>query len=118
MDRLVSVEQFSDFQFLLQQMLHIQDHPVQKSISDGVSFSKVTGLTTYNFGACTTLILENVPEISCLKKNILRKTFTLYQRLNKVTILPRKELALDPVEEALKILMCLQENLLDTNFFR
>ena len=91
---------------------------MQKSMSDGVSFSKVTSLTTYNFGACTTLILQNVPEISCLKKNILRKTFTAYQRLNKVTILPKRELALDLVEEALKILMCLQENLLDTNFFR
>ena len=28
----VSVEQFSNFEFLLQQMYHIQDHLVQKSI--------------------------------------------------------------------------------------
>ena len=65
MDCFVSVEQFSGFQFLLQQMLHIQDHPVQKNISDPVSFNEVTSLhyssyTTYTFGAC-------------LKKNILRK---------------------------------------------
>ena len=43
-DCLVSVEQFSDFQFLLQQVLHIQDHPLQKSISDGVYFSNVASL--------------------------------------------------------------------------
>ena len=42
----------------------------------------------------------------------------VYQRLNKVGILPKRELALDLVEEALKVLMFLQENLLDTNFFR
>ena len=44
MDGFVSVAQFSDFQFLLQQMFHIQDQPVQKSISDRVYFSKVTSL--------------------------------------------------------------------------
>ena len=42
----------------------------------------------------------------------------VYQRLNKVGILPKRELTLDLVEEALKILMYLQENLLDTSFFR
>ena len=44
MDYFVSVEQFADFWFLLQQVLHIQDHPVQNSISDGVYFSKVASL--------------------------------------------------------------------------
>ena len=42
----------------------------------------------------------------------------VYQRLNKVGILPKRELTLDLVEEALKVLMYLLENLLDTNFFR
>ena len=41
----------------------------------------------------------------------------VYQRLNKVGILPKRELTLDLVEEAPKILINLQENLLDTNFF-
>ena len=44
MDCFVSVEQFSDFWFLPQQVLHIQDHPVQKSVTDGVYFSKVASL--------------------------------------------------------------------------
>ena len=42
----VSVEQFSNFEFLLQQMYHIQDHLVQKSIFDGIYFSKVTSKPT------------------------------------------------------------------------
>ena len=41
----------------------------------------------------------------------------MYQRLNKVVILPKRKLMLDLVEEALKILMYLQEKLLGTNFF-
>ena len=47
---LCSVEQFSDFQFPLQDMFHIQDHSVQKRIFDGVYFSKVISLhcTDYN----------------------------------------------------------------------
>ena len=44
MDCFVSVEQFSDFEFLLQQMFDVQDHSVQKSIFDGVYFSKVASL--------------------------------------------------------------------------
>ena len=64
------------------------------------------------------ILLEHVPEINCLKKNILIKKSIVYQHLNKVAILPKRELTLDLVEEALKILMNLRENLLDTNFFR
>ena len=63
------------------------------------------------------ILLEHVPEISCLEKNIFRKTSTLYQRLSEVAILTKRELTLDLVEEALKILMYLQENVLGTNFF-
>ena len=33
MDCFVSVGQFSDFEFLLQQILHIQDDPAQKTES-------------------------------------------------------------------------------------
>ena len=47
--------------------------------------------------------MEHVPEISCLKKNILRKKSMVCQRLNKVATLPKRELTLDLVEEALKI---------------
>ena len=42
----------------------------------------------------------------------------VYQRLNEIAILPKSELTLDLIEEALKILMYLQENLLDTKLFR
>ena len=42
----------------------------------------------------------------------------VYQRLDKVIILPEMELKLDLVGEALKILIYWQENLFDTNFFR
>ena len=42
----------------------------------------------------------------------------VYQRLNKVPILPKSELTVNFVEEAQKILMYLQGNLLGTNFFR
>ena len=69
-----------------------------------------TDFTTYTF--------EHVPEISCLEKNILRKRSMVYQRLNKVGILPKRELTLNLVEEVLKILMYSQENLLDRSFFR
>ena len=41
----------------------------------------------------------------------------VYQHLFKVTMLPKTELTLDLAEEALKILMYFQENLLGTNFF-
>ena len=41
----------------------------------------------------------------------------VYQRLNKAAILPKRELTLDFVEHAVKIIIYLQENLLDTNFF-
>ena len=41
----------------------------------------------------------------------------VYQRLNKVVILPKRKLTLDLVEETLKILMYLQENLLVQTFF-
>ena len=49
-------------------------------------------------------------------KNIFRKTSKLlfYQNV----FLPKRELKLDLVEEALKILMYLQESLLGANFFR
>ena len=42
----------------------------------------------------------------------------VYRRLNKASILPKRELTLDLVKEAMKILMYLQENLLGTNIFR
>ena len=42
----------------------------------------------------------------------------VYQRLDKVAILPKSELTLNLVEKALEILMYLQENLLGTNYFR
>ena len=51
MDCIVSVEQYSDF--LLQQVLHIQDHLVQKSISDEAYFSKVASL---NCTDCSSMI--------------------------------------------------------------
>ena len=41
----------------------------------------------------------------------------VYQRLNKVAILLKRGLTSDLVEEELKILMHLLENLLGTNFF-
>ena len=53
MDCFLSVEQFSDFYFLLQQVRHIQDPTLQKSISDGVYFSKVTSL---NYTDCSPTI--------------------------------------------------------------
>ena len=81
-------------------MLHIQDHPVQKNISDPVSFNEVTSL---HYSSYTTYTWE--------KKSML------YQRLNKVTILQKRELTLDFVEEALKILMYLQESLFGITFF-
>ena len=58
-------------------------------------------------------ILEPVPEI---QKNILRMKSMLCRRLKKLAILPKRELTLGLVEGTLKILMCLQENLLCTNF--
>ena len=42
----------------------------------------------------------------------------VYQHLNKVAILPKRELTLDFTEKALKILMYLQETLLGKNIFR
>ena len=44
--------------------------------------------------------------------------YMVCQRLNKVAILPTTELTLNLVEEALKKLMHLQKNLIDTNLFR
>ena len=44
MDCFVSVEQFSEIEIILQLMFHIEEHSVQKSISGGVYFSKVTSL--------------------------------------------------------------------------
>ena len=41
----------------------------------------------------------------------------VYQRSSKVKILRKRELTLDLVEEALKILMYLQESLFGTTFF-
>ena len=64
------------------------------------------------------ILLQHVPKISCLKKNILRKKPMVYLRLNKVTILPKRELTLDLVEEELKILVYLLGNLFGANFFR
>ena len=111
----------SDLEFLLQQMFHVQDHSLQKRISDGVYFSKITSL---HCTECDSTIYrlyriyfsDYVPEISCIKKNILRKESMVYQRLNKVAISRKGELTLDIVEEALKILMYLQESLLGTLF--
>ena len=138
MDCFVSVEQFSEIEIILQPMFHIEEHSVQKSTSVGVYFSKVTTLhctrvtrkeillkvtfiscdydcTDSNSTICRLYhiyFLEHIPEISCHKKNIFRKKSTVYQRLNKVAILPKMKLMLDLVEEALKVLMYLQENLL------
>ena len=44
MDCFVSIEQFSEIEFLLQPMFHIQKQSVQESISGGVYFSEVTSL--------------------------------------------------------------------------
>ena len=63
-------------------------------------------------------MLEHVPEISCLKKNIFEKKSMVYQRLSKNSILPKRMLTLDFVKDALRILMYFQENLLGTNVFR
>ena len=41
----------------------------------------------------------------------------VYELLNKVEILPKRELTLDRVEESLKILVNLQENSLVQTFF-
>ena len=47
---------------------------MQKIISDAVSFSKVTSLHCADCSSYTKyILLEHVPEISCYKKNNLRK---------------------------------------------
>ena len=123
MDCFVSVAQFSDFQFLLQQMFHIQDQPVRKSVSDGVYFSKVTSLHCTDCNStedrlCHISFWSMFRRLIVLKKNVLRKKSVVYQRLNEVAILPKRELTLDLVEKALKIMMNLHEDLLGTKLFR
>ena len=78
MECFISVEQFSDFGFLLQQMLHIQEHSMERIFYDGVYFSKVTNLhctdSNYNiYRLYHIYILEHVLKISYLKKSILRE---------------------------------------------
>ena len=105
-----------------QHVFHIQEYEVQKSISYGISFSKVTSLHCTD---CSSTIywLYHIYFWSLFQKlAILKRIFSeimsmMYQRLNKIVILPKRKLTLDLVEEALKILMYLQESLLGTNFF-
>ena len=56
-------------------------------------------------------------KLAVIKKYFQKKMSIVYQRLNKVVILPKRKLTLDLVEETLKILMYLQENLLVQTFF-
>ena len=78
MDCFVSGEQFSDFEFLLQQMFHIQDSHCQRVYPVDFIFSKVTSLHCIDcnftiYRLYHIYFLEHFPEISCLKKNNLRK---------------------------------------------
>ena len=61
-------------------------------------------LRLYDIPTLPHILLEHVPEIRCLKKNILRKKSMVNPQLNKVAILLKRELTLDLVEKALKIL--------------
>ena len=68
MDCFASGEQFSDFEFLLQQMFHIQDSHCQRVYPVDFIFSKVTSLQCIdcNFTTCRLYhiyFLENFPEI-------------------------------------------------------
>ena len=67
-----------------------------------------TNFTTYTFWSVFW-------KLAILKRYILRKKSMVYQRLNKVVILPKRELTVDLVEEALKIPLYSQENLFGTN---
>ena len=69
-------------------------------------------LQAYTIAHIPHTLLEHV-----LKRIFWEKKSMLYQRLNKVTILQKRELTLDFVEEALKILMYLQESLFGITFF-
>ena len=61
---------------------------MQMSISDEVYFSAVYIIQTETllYTDFPTLLLEHVPEISCLKKNILRKKSLVYQRLTLIWV--------------------------------
>ena len=101
MDCFVSVEQFPDFEFFLQQMFHIQDHSVQKGLSDGVYFSRITSLhcaecNSTKYRLYRVYFLEHVLEISCINKNILRKKSIVYQRVKKVGNFTKKRAQVRP----------------------
>ena len=90
---------------------------MRKSIFDGVYFSKITSL----HGAdCNPTIyqLHYIYILDHIQKLKIIFGTEVYQHLNKVAILRKRELALDLVEEALEILMHLQENLRKNFFFR
>ena len=86
-------------------MFHIREHSVQKSIYDGVYFRKVKNLPCREcnstiYGLLHRKILEQIPKICCLEKNILTKKSIVYQSFNdKVVILPKRELTLDLAEK-------------------
>ena len=88
---------------------------MQKSIFDGVYFSKITSL---HCADCNTTIYQfhYIYFLDHIQKLKMIFGTEVCQRLNKVAILRKRELALDLVEEALEILMHLQENL-GKNFF-
>ena len=71
MDCFASIEQFSDFEFLLQQIFHIQDHAVQKSISDGVYFIKLQAYIVQ------TATLPYIDFTICTSWSMLRKLAVL-----------------------------------------
>ena len=103
-------------------MFQIQDQSVQKSASDGVYFSKVTRLHCTDCNStegrlCHIYFWSMFRRLVVLKKNVFRKKSIMYQRLNEVAILPKRELTLDLVEKALKIMMNLHKNLLGTKLF-
>ena len=91
--------------------------------SSSFNASKVASLQcTDNKSTTNRLHHRFVSKITCFKQCILRKKFIMYQCLNKVAVLQCTacnfmELDLDLSEEALKILMYLQENLLSGRFY-
>ena len=65
MDCFVSVEQFSEIEFLLQAMFQIQKHSVQKSISGGVFLVKII-LAWVAWVACLRWWCASVGGLSCV----------------------------------------------------
>ena len=73
---------------------------------------KLQAYTVQSIAHIPYILLEHV-----LKRIFWEKKSMVYQRSSTVKILRKRELTLDLVEEALKILMYLQESLFGTTFF-